>query len=182
MARSRLKDPLKIFRYLVLFPGGTDADTVAGFTEVNGLEMSMAVDEIRGGGQNDAAQKSPGLPEFANVTFMRGQIINPENQLATFLFRNWASQAYHYQAHGYSDSDVRRDLRVIQLTAHGLPALTWEIVEAFPARYKPFADLKGGESGNSVEELEVAHEGFGNPDGIEPPERGGTLSTILGLN
>src|SRR5690606_35585538 len=138
-------------------------------------------DTIRGGGQNDSVQKSPGLPEYANVTFMRGQIINTENKLASDLFYNWAAQASHYQNGGYTDSEVRRDIRIIQLTAHGLTAKTWEIVDAFPVRYKPFSDMKAGESGNSVEELEVAHEGFGDPDGIQPPARGSTLSNILGL-
>jgi len=180
MARSRLQDPLKIFNFLVVIPGGTDADTVAGFTEVTGLDSTIAMDEKRGGGENFSVQLSPGLPSHGEVTLRRGQIINTQNALASDLFYNWYLQCYHYQADGYADSDPRRDIRVLQLYPTGIVARGWEMVNCLASYYKPFTDLNGGESGNSFEEIRIRHEGFGDPEALGPPDRGGTLSQILG--
>lgn len=181
MSRSTLQDPLKIFRFKVIIPGGAGADTVAGFYEVAGLETTMAIDENRGGGQNDSVQVSLGLPSHGEVTFKRGQIINTENQLGTDLFYNWYTQAYHYQAQGYADRDPRRDLTIQQLFRAGDVAKEWILLNCIPSYYKPFSDMNGGESGNSVEEFRIRHEGYGHTDGINPPPLGGTLNDQLGI-
>lgn len=181
MSRSSLQDPLKNFRFKVIIPGGADLETVAGFYEVTGLETTFAIDENRGGGQNDSVQISPGLPSHGEVTFKRGQIINTENQLATDLFYNWASQTYHYQAHGYADREFRRDITIQQLFRHGIVAKSWIITNCVISHSKPFGDMNGGESGNSVEEIRVRHEGYGHALGINPPPFGGTLNTQLGI-
>lgn len=181
MARSSTQDPLKTFRFLVYIPGGITDRLVAGFTSVTGLEGQAAVDSLRGGGNNDAVQQSPGLPSYPNITLMRGQILDESNQLGTDLFYNWWLQVHHYQAEGYADRDFRRDWRIDQMRREGVVARTWNIKESWPVRYKAFGDLAGGESGNSIEEIELAHEGFGDPNGLTPPPRGGTLSDVLGV-
>ncbi len=182
MSRSTLADPLKIFRFKVIIPGGAGVDTVAGFYEVAGLDTTFAVDENRGGAQNDSAQVSLGLPSHGEVTFKRGQIINVENTLSTDLFYNWYSQGYHQQAQGYADREYRRDITIQQLYRHGATAKTWTIINCIPSYFKPFGDLNGGESGNSIEEIRVRHEGFGHAEGINPPPLGGTLNDQLGIS
>ncbi len=181
MSRSTLQDPLKNFRFKVIIPGGANLETVAGFYEVTGLDTTYAIDENRGGGQNDSVQVSPGLPSHSEVAFKRGQIINVENQLATDLFYNWAAQNYHFQAQGYADREVRRDITIQQLYRHGLVAKTWILLNCIPSYYKPFGDMNGGESGNSVEEIRIRHEGYGHAEGINPPPFGGTLNDQLGI-
>ncbi len=178
MSRSSLQDPLKKFHYRVIVPGmrGT-----AAFTEVTGLKMTMAVDTIRGGGENFSVQKSPGLPDFPNVTLKRGVIIDDKNQLDSDAFLNWSSQLHHWQAVGYADREFRREVRIQLLRRAGLPARTWILRESWPADYEAFDDLQGGESGNLIESIELVHEGFGHTAQIAPPPLGGTLNPTLGI-
>jgi phage tail-like protein len=178
MSRSTLQDPLKKFRYRIVVPG---ISGVVAFTEMSGLEVSWAVDEIRGGGQNDAPQLSLGLPTYPEVTLKRGVIIDDQNQLETDGLYNWALQAHHFQANGYNDREYRRELRIQHMYRHGLVARTWICVECLPTYFKPVDDWQGGENGNSIEELRFRHEGFGHEAGLPPPPVGGTLNTTLGI-
>lgn len=178
MSRSTLQDPLKKFRFRVIVPGikGTIA-----FTEVSGLEVSWAVDEIRGGGQNDAPQLSLGLPTYPEVTLKRGVIIDDQNQLETDGFYNWSLQAHHFQTEGYNDREYRRELRVQHLRRNFVVARTWILINCLPTYFKPIDDFQGGENGNAIEELRFRHEGFGHEAGLPPPPVGGTLNTTLGI-
>ena len=178
MSRSSLQDPLKKFSYRVIIPGmrGT-----AAFTEVTGLKMTMAVDSIRGGGENHSVQKSPGLPDFPNISLKRGVIIDTQNQLDSDGFLNWSSQLFHWQAVGYADREFRREVRIQLLRRAGLVARTWIVRECWVADYEAFEDLQGGETGNLFETIELVHEGFGHTTQISPPPLGGTLNPVLGI-
>lgn len=179
MARSTLQDPLKKFRYRVIIPG---ISNVVAFTEVSGLEVSWSVDEIRGGGENDAAKLSLGQPTYPEVTLKRGVIIDDKNQLDTDGFYNWAAQGHHYQTNGYNDREYRREIRIQHMRRDGIVSRTWIMVECLPTYYKPFDDLEGNPGGgDSIEELRFRHEGFGHEGGIAPPPVGGTLNSTLGI-
>src|SRR5687768_3674851 len=49
-----------------------DGDPIGRFTEVSGLEISIEVEEIVEGGNNDFVHKVPGRIKWPNITFKRG--------------------------------------------------------------------------------------------------------------
>ena len=178
MSRSTLQDPLKKFTYRVIVPG--ISNTIA-FTDVSGLEVQFATDEIRGGGENFAPQLSVGLPTYPEVTMKRGVIVDDKNQLDTDGLYNWALQAHHWETAGYNDREYRREIRLQHLRRDGTVARTWIMINCLPTYYKPMDDLAGIENGNSFEELRFRHEGFGHEDGLAPPPVGGSLNPTLGI-
>jgi phage tail-like protein len=178
MSRSTLQDPLKKFLYRVILPGNKN---IVAFTEVSGLEVSWAVDEIRGGGENFAPKLSLGLPTYPEVTLKRGLIVDDKNQQESDAFYNWALQGHHYLTNGYNDREYRREIRIQMYYRDGTVARTWICVECLPTYYKPMDDLVGGESGNAFEEIRFRHEGFGHEAGLAPPPVGGTLNSTLGI-
>lgn len=154
MSRAYQEDPLKVWQFVV----EVDGFARAGFMECTGLERTTEVAEYREGGQNSTAQKSAGQSTFSNITLKRGQIVALPG---ADDFYNWASDVHEAGGIGVS-AQYRRDFDIVQYDASGVVEVArWNIINSFPIRFKPFGDLNAMEkSGNSIEELEIAHEGF----------------------
>ena len=153
MSRSYTEDPLKVFHFIV----EVDGFKRAGFMECNGLQRNTEIAEYREGGNNTTPQKSAGQTSYDNVTFRRGQIVTIPG---ADDFLQWASDVHEVSGRGVA-SEYRRDFDIVQMDATGTEVKRWSVVNAFPVRFKPMGDLNALDmSANSVEELEVAIEGF----------------------
>lgn len=155
MGRATVEDPLKVFRFRVEIDGFARA----GFSEVTGLTRTTEISEYREGGANETVQKSGGLTNFGNITLKRGQIIGGARG-GDFDFLNWASEVHDVASGGFGSVDYRRDLDVSQFDQGDAEVVRWRVENAWPTNFKAFSDLSGTSSDNSIEELELAHEGF----------------------
>jgi len=174
--RASTQDPLKVFNYAVEIDGFKRL----GFAEVTGLKANTEVVEYREGGMNESVRKSAGLSSYDNITFKRGQIIDP-NEEGEDDFYDWYLQVQSVRTQGYNDPDYRRNITVVQFNRDGTVARRWNIVNAWPCGYVPFSDLNGTESSDSMEEIEVCHEGFELEGGRPPPGIGQSISPSLGI-
>ena len=154
MARATIEDPLKAFRFTIEESGFKRA----GFQEANGLEASVEVAEYREGGDNETVRKSAGLTTYANITLRRGQIIGGSEGGEDDML-DWFTLVQDVTTAGNANQ-YRKDLELVQYDAQFSEARRWEILEAWPARFKPFSDQNAQGNDNSIEELELAHEGF----------------------
>ena len=152
--RSAVDDPIKVFRFIV----EVDGFARAGFLECNGLEQTTEVVEYREGGNNATPQKSAGLTTFANVTLRRGQFIGSTDG-GEDDFSAWAQDVYEVNANG-APLEYRRTLDIVQYHRSGVEAVRHRVYEGWPTRFKPFGDLNGTANENSIQELEITHEGF----------------------
>jgi phage tail-like protein len=152
--RASTEDPIKVFRFRI------EIDDVvrAGFTECSGLERTTDVAEYREGGMNETAQKSAGLSKFSDIVLKRGQIVNSQRG-GDADFMEWAREV-HDVAVGGNAANYRRTLDIVQFNSLNQEVKRWTVTNAWPSRYKPFSDLNGTSSDNSIEELTLTHEGF----------------------
>lgn len=154
MARTVNEDPLKVFRFLV----EEDGFKRAGFREVNGLEATVEVAEYREGGDNETVKKSAGLVSYGNITLIRGQIIG-SNEGGDDDLWDWFESVQDVATRGNA-ANYRRDFDIAQYDATYAEVRRWNVYEAWPVRFKPFSDLNATNNDNSVEEAELANEGF----------------------
>lgn len=152
--RSATDDPLKAFRFRLFMEGFARA----GFSEFNGFERTTEVVEYREGGMNATPRKSAGLTSYGNLTGRRGQVVGGteggEND-----FYEWAQDVFDVTSAG-APLEYRRTFDVAQYHRDNKEAVRWTVYEAFPTRFKPFSDLNGTSNDDSIEDLELAHEGW----------------------
>ena len=154
MARASIEDPIKVFRFRVV----VDGFVRAGFTEVTGFERDTEEAKYREGGFNETVQKSAGLTSFGDITLRRGQIIG-SSRGGDDDFLIWASDVFDVASAGNA-ANYRKDLDIEQYSAQNLRVRIWRTYNCFPKKFKPFTDLKGDGSDNSVEEMVLANEGW----------------------
>ncbi len=125
---------------------GSFAPPIAGgFSECGGLEASMAVDEWREGGRNDAVLRFPGRITHPNLRLRRGLAVSDE------LWR-WHEQFI-------LGKGKRRDGVIELLNDAGDTVRTWRFRRGLPVRWAGPA-LNANVSAVAVEEIEIAHEGL----------------------
>jgi len=154
MARAVNEDPLKVYRFAVEESGFKRA----GFQKVAGLEATTEVAEYREGGDNETLKKSGGLTSYGNITLSRGQIIGGSEGGDDDLY-DWMKDVRDVTTRGQA-ANYRRDLDIVQYDATYEEVRRWSVYECWPVRFKPFSDLDAQANDNSIEELELAHEGF----------------------
>jgi len=154
MSRAVIEDPIKVFRFAVEESGFKRA----GFQKVAGLEATVEVAEYREGGDNETVKKSAGLTTYGNITLSRGQVIGGAEGGDDDLL-DWFKAVHDVTTRGNA-TNYRRDLDIVQYDASYEEIRRWRVYEAWPVRFKPFADLDAQGNDNSIEESELAHEGF----------------------
>lgn len=145
---------------------GSFAPPVAGgFSEVTGLEATMAIDEWREGGRNDAVLRFPGRVTHPNVKLRRG--IAATNEL-------WTWHESFLQGRG-----KRRDGVIELLDDVGSTVRTWRFRRGLPVRWAgPM--LAGNTSALAIEEVEIVHEGLFVQSGGAFGEALNTVASIFG--
>ena len=129
-----------------------DGDPVGRFLEVSGLEMSIEVEEIVEGGNNDFVHKVPGRIKWPNITFKRG--ITQSDNLIEWM-RKSSGEVFDANANTLTRSTVG----ITMLSSSGWPLREWQVEGAFPVSWKG-PSFSARDDDALTEELEIAHHGF----------------------
>jgi len=136
----RATDPFASFNFKLEIEG----ITVAGFSEVTGLNQESNVIDYREGQEGITPRKLPGLNKFGNVTLKRG--ISPD--LSVY---NWRKTV--------TDGDIeRRNASVVLHNEKHEEVVRWNLVNAWPSKYVG-PDLKANANEVAIETVELTHEG-----------------------
>jgi phage tail-like protein len=139
MAR-RATDPFASFNFKLEIEG----ITVAGFSEVTGLNQESNVIDYREGQEGITPRKLPGLNKFGNITLKRG--ISPD--LSVY---NWRKTV--------TDGDIeRRNASIVLHNEKHEEVVRWNLVNAWPSKYVG-PDLKANANEVAIETVELTHEG-----------------------
>ena len=137
-------EPFTTFNFAVEIEGLL----VGGFSEVNGLESEIHVDDFHEGGVNGFAHKLPGPAGYTNLTLKHGLT-------AIGTLWNW----YHNAARGVIQ---RKNGTIMLLDPQQIPVMWWNFRNALPVRWTgPTFDARSDEVG--FESIELAHEGITQP-------------------
>lgn len=140
MAR-RATDPFTSYNFLLEIEG----ITIAGFSEVTGLNSEQNVIEYREGNEGITPRKLPGLTKFGNITLKRG--ISPDLQIY-----NWRKTV--------TDGDiVRKNVSIVLHNEKHDEAVRWNLINAWPSKYTG-PDMKANANEVAIETIELAHEGL----------------------
>lgn len=122
------------------------------FTEVSGLAVTMAVEEIVEGGNNESAVKLPGPLSWPNLVLKRG--LTSDSAMLKWLLG--------YSGDGFGATGRKAEKTLATLTLYdsrGRPVQRWSIRDAMPVRWTgPQFAVDGGAL--ATEEVEVCHGGF----------------------
>jgi phage tail-like protein len=134
-------DPYAQFNFLIEL----DGLTVAGFTEVGGLDTESDVIEYRNGNDEATMRKLPGLRSYSNITLKRGYTENLE-------LWGWRKTT--------EDGETeRRDGVIILLDEARQPVLRWIFRSGWISKYEG-ATLNSTTNEAAIESIEIAHEGI----------------------
>lgn len=141
MATGSRNDPYSAFNFLVEI----DGVTVAGFSELTGLNTETDVIEYRTGDLDITVKKLPGLKKFGNITLKRGFTDSRE-------LWEWRKRVLDGRTERQSGS-------IVLLNEAREPAVRWNFREAWPRKWEgPAFNAKTNEV--AVETLEIVCEGI----------------------
>ena len=121
-----------------------DGITVAGFSEVTGLNQESNVIDYREGQEGITPRKLPGLNKFGNITLKRGIS-------ADLSVYNWRKTV--------TDGDIeRKNASVVLHNEKHDEVVRWNLVNAWPSKYVG-PDLKANANDIAIESIELTHEG-----------------------
>lgn len=137
----RATDPFSSYNFKLEIEG----ITVAGFSEVTGLNSEQNVVEYREGDEGITPRKLPGLTKFGNITLKRG--ISPDLQIY-----NWRKTV--------TDGDItRKNVSIVLHNEKHDEVVRWNLINAWPSKYTG-PDLKANANEVAIEAIELAHEGL----------------------
>ena len=134
-------DPYAQFNFLIEL----DGLTVAGFTEVGGLDTESDVIEYRNGNDEPTVRKLPGLRTYSNITLKRGYTDNLE--------------LWGWRKTTEDGTTERRDGVIILLDEARQPVLRWIFRSGWISNYEGAA-LNSTTNEAAIESIEIAHEGI----------------------
>lgn len=135
-----------------LFIVTIDSLEAAVFTECEGLQVQLDVQEYQEGGENTYAHKLVGPARWSNIVLRRGTT-------ADKAFFDWVNQTIQASLSG--GKVERKTGSIIALARdHKTHVTEWRFRDAWPCRYRgpDFSTIQRVE--NAIEELELAHNGF----------------------
>jgi phage tail-like protein len=116
-----------------------------GFSECQGLEGSMKVEEFNEGGNNACVLKFPGRFSWTNITLKRGQARGSSL---------WDWSYGFVQGRG-----KRRDGVIALLNEQMLPNNIWYFRRGLPLKYSG-PQMNAAQNSVAIESIEIAHEGL----------------------
>ena len=134
------------------------------FSEVSGLEASMAPRTIAEGGRNWGELQRSGPTTFATVVLKRG--VTTVNDLWSWFDGVTRGANYGYRLRG--EIAVLGNPAPGQASAGPVAVMTWRLSNALPVKFKG-PDLSASASQVAIEELHLVHEGLE----LERPVGGG---------
>lgn len=134
-------DPYGAFNFLVEI----DGTTVAGFSEVSGLDVTAEPIEYRSGSEKGTVRKLPGLVKYGNIVLKRGYTENRE-------LWEWIKATIDGRTE-------RRSGTITLLDESREPVIRFAFEEGWPCRYAgPFFDAR--KAAVAIETIEICHEGL----------------------
>ena len=131
------------------------AKSFAGFSEVAGLEVQMAVESYESGGLNGAVLKFPGRMKWSNLVLKRG-VIGRRDPLDDSDLWTWFNEFLEGRG-------TRKDGMITLLGLDGKPVHVWSFKRGLPAKWNG-PSLNAGRGEVAVESIEIAHEGIKRED------------------
>lgn len=141
--------PYRVFRYQV----STGGIARAGFSEVSGMNMSVATVEYREGDDlRNTPRKLPGLTTFGNVTLRWGVTDDSD-------FLTWLHSVAPDNTAGPTGI-TRYDVTITLLDDAGnASGPVWTLINAWPVSYT-IQDLSGMGNEIAIQSIELCHEGI----------------------
>ena len=136
-------DPYASFNFVVTIGGLS----VAGFSEVSGLDLTTDPIEYRNGDEDNTVRKLPGLKKFSNITLKRGYTQSKD-------LWNWRKQVMDGKI-----KNARKNGSIILMDDEGNDAAQWDFVAAWPTKWTgPTYNATANEV--AIDTLELTHEGL----------------------
>ena len=129
-----------------------NAFTIGRFSEIDGLQMEIEVEEYNEGGSNDGPYHFPTRITWPNITLKRG-LTNDNN-----LF-DWFDAVAGQRFANSGLSGNRDSVAITLISTTGKRLRTWTLIKAYPVRWTG-PTLASTEDALPTEELELAHQGF----------------------
>ena len=125
---------------------GISSDNDVRFTEVSGLSVEMATEELAEGGQNRFVQKYPVRAKYPELMLKRGLLVS--------------SQAIDWIRECIEDYQITpRKIDVMLLNDEHQPLLTWHVVGAYPTKWA-VSDLNATNNAVVIETLQLYYQYF----------------------
>lgn len=138
---KREEDPYQGCNFLVEI----DSLTVAGFSEVSGLQVETETEDYHEGGVNDYVHRLPKATKQSNITLKRG-ITDSD------ILWQWHQKAVNGRIE-------RKKGRIVLLDSEGSEKWHWTFEGAYPVKWTG-PELKADASSVALEILELAHTGI----------------------
>jgi phage tail-like protein len=148
VADARTPDPPFAARFVF----SVDGIEIGSFSEVSGLAVTIDVEEVPEGGQNQFTHKLLGRMKWPNLVLKRGLTDSDA------LFQ-WVSSCSGDGLAKGGNKVTGHTGRVKVMTSRGSPTRTWSFVDAKPVRWTG-PHLAASAAELATEELEVTHCGF----------------------
>jgi phage tail-like protein len=116
------------------------------FTEVSGLSVELAGEEVPEGGENRFVQRYPTRLKHPELVLKRGLMVDS-------AILGWVQRCLT------SLPIEPKDVDVTLLNDKGEPLMTWHLVRAYPTRWS-VSDLNAGSSAVVVETLQLFYQTF----------------------
>ena len=132
------------FRVQVLDLAATDDDMR--FTEVAGLSMELASEEVPEGGENRFVQKYPTRAKYPDLVLKRGMMLSSK-------VAEWIRECVQ---------DLRitpKNVDITLLNEQHEPLLTWHVHKAWPTKWS-VSDLNATSNSFVVETLQLSYQTF----------------------
>jgi phage tail-like protein len=138
---SAVREGQPAFRFYV----EVDKEWQAVFTELSGLGIEMAIEDVEEGGNNEFVHRLPGRCKVGTLTLKRGITVSNE-------FCKWSMDV----ARGIV---TRKHVSVVMYDALGNVAMQWDFDNAYPIKWSG-PQFKADDTAVAIETVELAHEGM----------------------
>jgi phage tail-like protein len=118
---------------------------VGGFSECQGLDATMKVEDYNEGGNNGCVLKFPGRTSWTNITLKRGVAANSTLWDWSYAFTQGRGK--------------RRDGVIALLNEMMLPNNIWYFRRGLPLKYTG-PQMNAAQNSVAIESIEIAHEGI----------------------
>jgi phage tail-like protein len=116
------------------------------FSEVSGLSVEMATEEIAEGGENRFVQKYPTRAKYPELVLKRGLLVDSK-------IIEWIRQCLE-------DYNIQpKDIFIKLLNEKHQPLLTWNVVKAYPTKWS-VSDFNASNNAIVVENLQFFYQYF----------------------
>lgn len=125
---------------------GLSGDSEMRFSEVSGLSVEIATEEIAEGGENRFIQKYPTRTKHPELVLKRGLLVGSAAQ-------DWIRECVE------SDTITPKTIYVKLLNEQHQPLMTWKLVNAYPTKWG-ISDLNASNSTVVIESLQFYYQYF----------------------